>query len=95
MKNSREIVIAPIFSEKTSQLKEAKNEYTFEVSMNANKIEIKQAIEKIFEVDVVNVNTIRYKGKPKRQGRWEGYKPDWKKAIITVKSGQTIEDFEI
>jgi len=95
MKHPREIIIAPLFTEKTSQALANKNAYTFRVSMNANKIEIKSAIEKIFEVDVVSVNTIRYAGKPKRQGRFAGYKPDWKKAIVTVKAGQTIADFEI
>ena len=99
MKHEREIIIAPLFSEKTSVLKESKNEYTFEVSMNANKIEIKHAIEKIFEVDVISVNTIRCKGKPKKQPRRyhrnEGYTPSWKKAIVTLKAGQTISDFEI
>ncbi|MCK9328465.1 MAG: 50S ribosomal protein L23 [Candidatus Cloacimonetes bacterium] len=95
MKNPREIIIAPIFSEKTSLAKELKNAYTFEVSMNANKIEIKRAIEKIFNVDVESVNTIRYNGKPKRLGRFSGYKSDWKKAIVTVKAGQAIADFEI
>ena len=65
MKNAREIIIAPLFTEKTSLLKEEKNVYAFEVSINANKIEIKQAIEKIFEVDVISVNTIKYKGKPR------------------------------
>lgn len=95
MKNPREIIIAPIFSEKTSLAKELKNAYTFEVSMNANKIEIKKAIEKIFEVDVVSVNTVRYKGKPKRLGRYSGYKSDWKKAVVTIEPGQSIADFEI
>jgi len=99
MKNAREIIIAPIFSEKTSMMKDVYNEYTFQVSMNANKIEIKRAIEKIFEVDVVSVNTMRYKGKPQRFLRGnranEGFRPNWKKAIVTLKSGQTIADFEI
>ena len=95
MKNPREIIIAPLFSEKTSVLKEIKNVYTFEVSMNANKIEIKNAIEKIFEVDVESVNTIKYAGKPKRHGRWTGFRPDWKKAMVTIKAGQSIADFEI
>lgn len=95
MKNPREIIIAPLFSEKSSLAKENLNAYTFEVSMNANKIEIKKAIEKIFDVDVVNVNTIKYKGKPKRLGRYSGYRSDWKKAVVTVKAGQAIADFEI
>ena len=95
MRNPREIIIAPLFSEKTSTLKEVQNVYTFRVSMNANKIEIKKAIEKIFEVDVENVNTIKNHGKPKRLRRWEGHRSDWKKAYVTVKAGQTIADFEI
>ena len=95
MRNPREIIIAPVFSEKNSILKETGNVYTFEVSINANKVEIKKAIEKIFEVDVENVNTIKSKGKPKRYGRWEGYKPDWKKAFVTIKAGQSIADFDI
>jgi large subunit ribosomal protein L23 len=94
MKHAREIIIAPLFSEKSTAVKEVQNAYTFRVSMNANKIEIKRAIEKIFEVDVINVNTIKYKGKPKRMGRFAGHRPDWKKAIVTVKAGQSIADFE-
>jgi large subunit ribosomal protein L23 len=95
MRHAREIIIAPLFSEKSANYREKQNVYTFEVSINANKIEIKKAIEMIFEVDVLNVNTIKYKGKPKRYGRWEGYQPDWKKAIVTIKAGQSIADFEI
>jgi large subunit ribosomal protein L23 len=95
MKNVREIIIAPLFSEKTNDLKENKNVYSFRVSINANKIEIKKAIEKIFEVDVTSVNTIQMMGKPKRQGRWAGFKPDWKKAYVTVKTGQSIADFDM
>jgi large subunit ribosomal protein L23 len=95
MKNAREIIIAPLFTEKSSAAKEIRNAYTFRVSMNANKIEIKKAIEKIFEVDVVSVNTMRYDGKPKRTGRFEGFRPNWKKAVVTIKDGQSIADFEI
>ena len=99
MKSAREIVIAPLFTEKTSVLKELRNVYVFEVSMNANKIEIKKAIEKIFEVDVVSVNTIRYKGKPRRiqwkRKSYSGFKADWKKALVTVKAGQSIADFDL
>jgi len=100
MKNAREIIIAPLFTEKTSMLKAEKNVYAFEVRMNANKIEIKQAIEKIFEVDVISVNTIKYKGKPrtitfKRRRAYGGYRSDWKKALVTVRNGQSIADFEI
>jgi len=99
MKNPREIIIAPIFSEKTTLLKDKQNVYTFEVSINANKIEIKKAIEFIFDVDVLDVNTIRVKGKPKKRqtGRVvrSGSRPDWKKAFVTLKTGHKIADFEI
>lgn len=95
MKNPREIIITPMFTEKSTQAQTAQNAYTFKVSINANKIEIKKAVEKIFSVDVIDVNTIRMAGKPKRMGRFEGKRADWKKAVVTVKSGQTIADFEI
>ncbi len=95
MKNPREIIITPMFTEKSQITQLNLNAYTFKVSINANKIEIKRAIEKIFSVDVINVNTIRMEGKPKRLGRYEGKRPDWKKAIVTLKTGQTIADFEI
>ncbi|HOE91512.1 MAG TPA: 50S ribosomal protein L23 [Candidatus Cloacimonadota bacterium] len=95
MKNPREIIISPIFTEKSTQAQSLQNAYTFKVSINANKIEIKKAIEKVFSVDVVDVNTIRMYGKPKRLGRYEGRRPNWKKAVVTIKSGQSIADFEI
>jgi large subunit ribosomal protein L23 len=76
-------------------VKEKQNAYTFKVSINANKIEIKTAIEKIFEVDVTSVNTMRYAGKPKRTGRYTGFRSDWKKAVITIKDGQSIADFDL
>ncbi|MCL1826649.1 MAG: 50S ribosomal protein L23 [Candidatus Cloacimonetes bacterium] len=94
MKTAREIIIAPLITEKTTQ-QAVQNVYTFEVSMNANKIEIKKAIEFIFNVDVLRVNTVRIAGKPKTYGRWSGYKPSWKKAVVTVKDGQRIADFDM
>ncbi|MDD4308947.1 MAG: 50S ribosomal protein L23, partial [Candidatus Cloacimonetes bacterium] len=65
------------------------------VSINANKIEIKKAIEHIFAVKVLNVNTIRMMGKPKRLGKYSGKRPDWKKAIVTLRAGDKIADFEV
>jgi len=94
MKTAREIIIAPLITEKTTH-QATNNVYTFEVSMNANKIEIKKAIEFIFNVDVTNVNTIKCSPKPRTYGRWSGYKPSWKKAIVTVKAGQRIADFDM
>lgn len=95
MIHPRNIVIAPIITEKSGQQVQATNSYTFKVSINANKIEIKKAIERIFAVKVVAVNTIRMMGKPKSLGRYNGKRPDWKKAIVTLREGDKIADFEV
>jgi len=95
MIHPREIIIAPMLTEKSMLEKEAHNRYTFKVSINANKIEIKKAIEKVFSVKVVKINTIRMKGKPKRMGKYEGRRPHWKKAIVTIQAEQSIPDFEV
>ncbi|MFO8191767.1 MAG: 50S ribosomal protein L23 [Bacillota bacterium] len=95
MKDARDIIIRPLISEKSSDLME-ESKYTFVVSGKANKIEIKRALEEIFEVKVEAVNTINYKGKRKRLGRYpEGKQPSWKKAVITLAEGsKPIELFE-
>jgi large subunit ribosomal protein L23 len=72
----------------------AENKYTFEVDLKATKPQIREAVEQIFNVDVEKVNTMRVRGKKRRMGRSEGKRPDWKKAIVTVKEGQRIELFE-
>ena len=95
MKNSREIIIAPLITEKSNLQKEHNNSYAFMVDINANKIEIKNAIEEIFHVHVEKVNTIRQRGKVKRMGRFSGKKADWKKAIVKLKSGDSIELAEV
>ena len=94
MIHPRNIIISPIITEKSSNQMERTNTYSFKVSINANKIEIKHAIEKIFSVRVLDVNTIRMLGKPKRLGRYSGKRPDWKKAIVTLRPGDKIADFE-
>ncbi len=94
MRHEREIIIAPMMTEKTTALNNINNSYTFRVSINANKIEIKKAVEKIFNVNVLSVNTIRQRGKIKRMGRYSGKRADWKKAIIKLKQGEKIADFE-
>ncbi len=91
----RKVIIEPIFSEKALIAKDENNVYTFKVAKNANKILIKTAVEKLFKVEVEKVNTVNVKGKLKRQGRYEGKRPDWKKAYVKVKEGQTIEAFNI
>ncbi len=95
MKEARDIIIRPLISEKSTDLMED-NKYTFIVDSDANKIEIKQALEEIFGVQVKSVNTANFKGKKKRLGRFpEGKTASWKKAIITLAEGsKPIELFE-
>jgi large subunit ribosomal protein L23 len=90
----RTIVKRALITEKGTQIRERENGYLFEVARDANKIEIRHAIESIFPVKVETVRTLRVHGKPKRMGRYAGHRPDWKKAIVTLKKGQTIELFE-
>lgn len=90
MRDVYSVLKRPLFTEKNDRLKEKFNKYVFEVDINANKIEVRQAIEQIFGVVVVKVNTMRMHGKVKRRGRSEGRRPDWKKAIVTLKQGDTI-----
>ena len=93
MKNPRDIIVKPIVSERSvAQMEE--NKYTFKTDKRANKIEIKKAVEEIFKVKVVDVKTMIVKGKVKRMGRYQGKRPDWKKAIVTLKAGDKIEVFE-
>ena len=94
MKNIYEIIKRPILTEKTTIQKEEANKITFEVDRRANKIEIKQAVEKIFKVKVVDVNTMMVRGKVKRVGKFKGKRPDWKKAVVTLKPGEQIPFLE-
>ncbi|WP_422448648.1 50S ribosomal protein L23 [Thermoanaerobacterium sp. DL9XJH110] len=94
MKDPHDIIIRPWITEKTMAMKDRKK-YTFVVDKNSNKTEIKNAVEKIFGVKVDKVNTINMKGKKKRVGVHEGRRPDWKKAIVTLKQdSKPIEFFE-
>jgi len=94
MKNVYEIIKRPILTEKTTIQKEEANKITFEVDRRVNKIEIKQAVEKIFKVKVVDVNTMMVRGKVKRVGKFKGKRPDWKKAVVTLKPGEQIPFLE-
>ena len=76
------------------KVRELRNEYTFEVERDANKIEIKRAVESIFNVKVADVRTMQMRGKLKRQGRYAGRRNDWKKAIVKLLPDQKIELFE-
>ena len=94
MKGSYEVVLRPLLTEKGTRLKEDGNQYLFRVAKTANKIEIKHAIEHLFKVTVLEVRTIQQRGKVKRLGRFQGRRPDWKKAIATLKAGESIELYE-
>ncbi len=89
-----DIVIRPLITEKTSIQKEVNNQITFEVDRRANRVEIKKAIENIFNVNVVGVRTMQVKGKAKQRGRIVGKRRDWKKAIVTLMPGERIDFFE-
>lgn len=94
MKNPHDIILQPLITEKSTALIE-ENKYTFVVGKNANKIEIKKAVEELFDVEVRAVNTINMKGKKRRVGVHQGYRPDWKKAVVTLQDGsKPIEIFE-
>lgn len=94
MKSQFDMIRKPHITEKVLLLKEECNKVVFKVGKDTNKIELKNAIESIFKVTVEKIATINVKGKKKRQGRWEGKRADWKKAIVTLKEGDTIEYFE-
>lgn len=90
-----EIIKAPIITEQSSKLIESENKYTFKVDKKANKIEIKNAVETIFKVKVISVNTINVIPKFKRVGKHEGYTSAYKKAIVQVAEGEKIDAFTI
>jgi len=94
MRDARDIVRRALITEKGTVLREVRNQYMFEVQRDANKIDIKTAIETIFNVKVATVRTQQNHGKVRRQGRFAGRRSDWKKAIVTLKPDQKIELFE-
>jgi large subunit ribosomal protein L23 len=94
MKDITTIIKKPLITEKGTMLRQDNNQVVFAVDRNANKIEIKHAVEKLFKVHVEDVRTILVKGKKKRFGRWENMRSDWKKAVVTLKQGDTIEFYE-
>lgn len=93
MKTAHDIIIKPIITEDSMERLQ-NGKYTFKVAKDANKVEIAKAIEEIFGVKVANVNTMTVKGKEKRMGRYTGFRPDWKKAIVTLEGDKTIEFFD-
>jgi large subunit ribosomal protein L23 len=106
MRSAQTIIKRPLLTEKGTRLRESggnavipdaeqlKQKVLFEVARDANKIEIREAVKKLFNVEVEDVRTVLVRGKLKRIGRFAGMRPHWKKAIVTLKAGQTIQLFE-
>ena len=94
MKDPRLVIKQALITEKGTVLREVRNQYLFEVARDANRIDIKRAIESIFSVKVSSVRTQQLRGKVRRQGRYVGKRSDWKKAIVTLLPDQKIELFE-
>lgn len=91
--NPNDVILAPVLSEKAVTAIET-GKYTFYVHPRANRVQIKEAIELVFEVDVTKINLVRLAGKAKRQGRFEGRTAERLKAVVTLKPGQRIEQLE-
>ena len=93
--NMYDVIKKPLVTEKTTIEKDAHNIIAFQVHPDANKIEIKEAVEKLFKVEVEDVNTVNVAGKVKRVGRHIGKRSNWKKAYVTLKKGSSVDFFEV
>jgi large subunit ribosomal protein L23 len=93
MSRAHEVLRLPVITEKSTHLKENQRTMTFKVARDANKSEIKEAVERIFKVKVESVRTANFHGKLRRQGRFAGRRPDWKKAYVTLKEGEKMVEF--
>ena len=92
--NAEQVIRRPLITEKSTIERELRNIVTFEVDLRANKTEIRLAVETLFDVQVLDVRTARFKGKKRRVGRSIGYRPNWKKARVRLREGDSIEFFE-
>jgi large subunit ribosomal protein L23 len=90
-RDPRQVILRPIMTEKSMRQKEEHNTVTFRVRPDANKVEIRSAVEMVFNVKVAAVRTASFEGKLKRMGRHQGRRSDWKKAIVTLQPGHKIE----
>ncbi len=88
------VILSHVVTEKAERLKAEQSRYTFRVAPTANKIEVRNAVERLFKVHVRDVRVMNYLGKMRRMGRFEGRRPDWKKAVVTLKPGERIESLE-
>jgi len=93
MNRSFEVLKLPVITEKSTYVKENLQTLTFKVARDANKTEIRDAVERIFKVKVASVRTANFHGKVRRQGRFSGRRPDWKKAYVTLKKGEKMVEF--
>ena len=94
MKDLYQVIRRPVVTEKSTAMKAERNQILFEVAKDSNKVEIKKAIETVFKVKVIQVRTMRVEGKQRKVGKTTGKRPDWKKAIVTLGEGDTIDFFE-
>lgn len=88
-----DVIRRPIITEKGHDKREEENTLCFEVDRDANKVQIKGAVEKLFKVKVAEVRTVNQTGKLRRQGRFQGYRPDWKKAYVKLKAGEKMPEY--
>ena len=93
MKSAYQISRRPVITEKGLGIKENQNTLVFQVAAKATKTEIKQAVQGIFKVKVLSVRTAVYPGKERRRGKFAGYRPDWKKAYVRLKSGEKMPEY--
>ncbi len=95
MKDLSKVIKRPMITEQGATMREEHNQYIFQVAPEANKLEIRQAVEHFFGVKVTQVRTMNYRGKIKRMGRFAGKRADWKKAIVTLAKDDSIDLFDI
>lgn len=91
---STKVVLGVVITEKSERMKEQAHSYTLRVHPAANKYQIRAAVEELFKVHVTDVRVMNFKGKKRRMGVFEGYRPDWKKAVVKLKPGEKIEILE-
>lgn len=93
MKSAYQIIRRPVITEKGLSVKENEGTLVFEVASQATKTEVKEAVQKIFKVKVDSVRTSNFQGKERRRGKFAGYRPDWKKAYVKLKSGEKMPEY--
>jgi len=93
MKSAYQIIRKPVITEKGLGAKESQGTLVFEVAAKATKTEVKEAVQKIFNVKVDSVRTANFQGKERRRGKFSGYRPDWKKAYVKLKSGEKMPEY--